>query len=494
MNAHTLNLDLKTNEKKIVLDLLKRYIPHVGVWAYGSRARWNARPDSDLDLVAFANDTDKRAIADLKEAFEESDLPFKVDLFVWAKVPEHFHTTIQKEKVVVQEMLRCTQHDTATPTDTPEGWTHTTLGEVAIISSGKTRPKTKGDYPVYGGNGILDYSDNFNYQDETIIVGRVGAYCGCVYFEKKKFWLSDNALAIKSDNKNAMCFLYYLLLFEKLNQKAIGGAQPLLTQGILNSLPILLPPLPEQEAIAEVLGVLDDKIELNRRMNDTLEAIAKALFKSWFIDFDPVHRNIARSRHSECNEESPTGGRGILRSAQDDNVTQDDEAFTAFDHLFPASFEDSPLGPIPSGWSVGTLGQFVEIKKGKMITKKTVSEGSVPVIAAGISPAYYHNMPNTTAPSITISASGANAGYVNLWHIPIWASDCSVISQQETLYLYFTYLFLNTNRKQITDMQTGCAQPHVYPSDLERLDIISGSTNLLEEFERLVASSFQKIA
>ncbi|MCS6982785.1 MAG: restriction endonuclease subunit S, partial [Candidatus Absconditabacterales bacterium] len=98
----------------------------------------------------------------------------------------------------------------------------TTLGEVVEISSGKSRPKDKGIYPVYGGNGILDYADNFNFEKETIIIGRVGAYCGCVYFEKEKFWLSDNALGIKSNKKSDIKFLYYFLINQNLNKKAIG--------------------------------------------------------------------------------------------------------------------------------------------------------------------------------------------------------------------------------------------------------------------------------
>ena len=95
----------------------------------------------------------------------------------------------------------------------PEGWVETTLGDVMRISSGKARPKTFGKYPVYGGNGILDYASEFNFDNETIIVGRVGAYCGCVYYENGKFWLSDNALGIKSNEKSDIKFLYYYLIF-----------------------------------------------------------------------------------------------------------------------------------------------------------------------------------------------------------------------------------------------------------------------------------------
>ena len=169
----------------------------------------------------------------------------------------------------------------------PSGWVETTLGTMINISSGKSRPQNKGQFPVYGGNGVLDYANDFNYEDETIIIGRVGAYCGCVYFEKEKFWLSDNALGIKSNEKSDIKFLYYFLVNLNLNKKAIGGAQPLLTQEILNGIEVNFPPLPEQRAIAGVLSAFDDKIELLREQNKTLEASAQAIFGEWFGKYSP---------------------------------------------------------------------------------------------------------------------------------------------------------------------------------------------------------------
>ncbi|TDX86567.1 restriction endonuclease subunit S [Epilithonimonas xixisoli] len=165
----------------------------------------------------------------------------------------------------------------------PEGWIETTLGNVINISSGKSRPKKQGLFPVYGGNGILDYADSYNYENATVIVGRVGAYCGCVYYEENKFWLSDNALGIKSNENSEIRFLYYFLLNENLNRIAIGGAQPLLTQGLLNQIEIIVPSdIKEQKSIAQILTSFDDKIELLQAQNKTLEALAQTVFKEWF--------------------------------------------------------------------------------------------------------------------------------------------------------------------------------------------------------------------
>ncbi len=86
------------------------------------------------------------------------------------------------------------------------------LGEISEIKNGKSRPKFKGSIPVYGGNGILDFSSEFNVSEETVIIGRVGAYCGSVYFENRKIWVSDNALYLKTKGSNDSKYFYYLLL------------------------------------------------------------------------------------------------------------------------------------------------------------------------------------------------------------------------------------------------------------------------------------------
>ena len=165
----------------------------------------------------------------------------------------------------------------------PKGWVETTLGEVVNIYSGKTRPKTQGRYPIYGGNGILNYGDKYNQDNGTIVIGRVGAYCGNVFFERNKFWLSDNALGVKNTDKSNIIFLYYKLKQMNLNNVAIGAAQPLLTQTLLKELEIVIPQnIEEQKAIAKILTAFDDKIELLQAQNKTLETIAQTIFKEWF--------------------------------------------------------------------------------------------------------------------------------------------------------------------------------------------------------------------
>lgn len=205
-----------------------------------------------------------------------------------------------------------------TNNSTSNWWKHWKLQEILNIFSGKQRPKIEWDFPVYWGNGILDYADRFNHEN-IIIVGRVWAYCGSVYYEKNKLWLSDNALWITNNENSDINYLYYLLLYLELNRNAIGWAQPLLTQGILNWIELFYPPLPEQQAIAPVLSSLDDKMELLREQNKTLESIAQTIFHEWFVKF---------------NFPGATG-----------------------------EMEESELGEIPKGWRVGKLWDIVKLQR-----------------------------------------------------------------------------------------------------------------------------------
>jgi type I restriction enzyme S subunit len=163
-------------------------------------------------------------------------------------------------------------------------WKDCKLVDIIDFGNGKSRPRGGGNIPVYGGNGILGYTNVSNYDGETIIIGRVGAYCGATYYEEKPVWVSDNALSAKSKDKNNAKFLFYLLKNMDLNQHAGGSSHPLVTQALLNSLDVkYTDDILEQCAIAGVLSSLDDKIDLLHRQNKTLENMAETLFRQWFI-------------------------------------------------------------------------------------------------------------------------------------------------------------------------------------------------------------------
>ena len=164
-------------------------------------------------------------------------------------------------------------------------WKEYKLGEVIQFGNGKVRPKSVGAIPVYGGNGVLDYVNESNYQNETVVIGRVGAYCGAVYYENRPIWVSDNALAAKPKEKFHAKFLYYYLKNLDLNNFAEGSSHPLVTQSLLNSIDIsITDDRIEQANIASILSSLDDKIDLLQRQNKTLERLAETLFRQWFVE------------------------------------------------------------------------------------------------------------------------------------------------------------------------------------------------------------------
>ena len=188
------------------------------------------------------------------------------------------------------------------------------LSKYVEFKNGKKRPDSKGSIPVYGGNGILDYT-NVSNMNNGVVIGRVGVYCGSVFLVKDECWVSDNAIkAICYDNMD-LSYLYYLLSSLHLNERRIGTSQPLLTQNILNNIEVDVPALDIQKKIASVLESLDEKIRLNNEINNNLEQQAQALFKEWFID-NPENiywsagtfRELIQSTlNGDWEKETPTG-------------------------------------------------------------------------------------------------------------------------------------------------------------------------------------------
>lgn len=238
-------------------------------------------------------------------------------------------------------------------------WRQTTLGDVLSFSNGQSSPErtNQGAYPVFGSNGLIGYSDQTNAGADTIVVGRVGSYCGSLQFSKDPCWVTDNAIRARASADNISRFLFYLLEQCNLHQWRGGSGQPLLNQRTLNSISTAVPAPDEQRTIADILGTLDDKIELNRQMNQTLEAMARATFKAWFVDFEPV-----KAKASGANS-----FRGMPQPI--------------FDQL-PDRFTDSEVGPVPEGWEVVPLDEIADFLNGVALQKypASPSEDSLPVI------------------------------------------------------------------------------------------------------------------
>ncbi|GMG68159.1 restriction endonuclease subunit S [Tetragenococcus halophilus] len=140
-----------------------------------------------------------------------------------------------------------------------------------------------------------------------------------------------------------------------------------------------------------------------------------------------------------------------------------------------------------------TVGEYIIPKRGKGLLSKDAVAGEFPIIAGGLQPAAYHNSANTKAPVITISASGANAGFVNLWTIPVWSSDSSFIDESITNNVYFWYIMLKKRQKEIYDAQTGSAQPHIYPKHITAMLTTELQTKEVEKFNEKIGPLFEDV-
>jgi type I restriction enzyme S subunit len=161
-----------------------------------------------------------------------------------------------------------------------EGWEDGTIDDIGILKSGKSRPKDEAEInsvPIYGGNGILGYTNQSNAEDESIIIGRVGAYCGSLYFENQPIWVSDNALLGKGKDILFTKFLFYTLKNNELNSMAEGSSHPLLTQGLIKSIPVLIPPVEKLEEFNIQVNSWHEKINFNKRQIKTLENMRDTL-------------------------------------------------------------------------------------------------------------------------------------------------------------------------------------------------------------------------
>ena len=284
-----------------------------------------------------------------------------------------------------------------------------------------------------------------------------------VDFDAENYIASTKLMVLRHNDKILPKYLYYILKSQRiidelqLLAETRSGTFPQITFSELSRLEILLPDLAQQKQIIDFAESLDDKIELNRRINANLELQAQTLFNHWFVDFE--------FPNADGKPYKSSGGKLIY----------------------------SPLGPIPEGWKVGNLGDLVKPRKGKNITRSQVKDGDIPVIAGGLTPSCFHCESNTLAPVITVSASGANAGFVQLHHTPVWASDSSYIDSTLTKYVYFIYVFLSIKQHVIYHKQQGCAQPHIYPSDLAELDMIVPNMVEIERFEKMCQPIFETV-
>ena len=354
-------IDLNPNHLAIVERILAEHVPECEVRAFGSRASWTAKDYSDLDLAIVGDGPlDWRTLGLLKEAFEESDLPMRVDVLDWHDTTESFQRVIERGSVVVQEGVKLA---------TIREWRICTLGELtdnfdAIRVPVKETDRRSGPYPYYGASGVVDYVNGFLFDGEYLLIAEDGENLRTrttpiAFLANGQFWVNNHAHIVRGNSNADTPFLKYALSVLDISGYLTGSTMPKLTQGNMNRVPLLTPPLHEQRAIAHVLGTFDDKIELNRRMNETLEEMARALFRSWFVDFDPVRAKMEGRWRS--GESLP----GLPADLYD---------------LFPDRLVPSELGDIPEGWEVKPLEEVVSTVKGRSYKSTELNDSETALV------------------------------------------------------------------------------------------------------------------
>ena len=308
----------------------------------------------------------------------------------------------------------------------PEGWGIKKLSEVAPLQRGFDLPTgkiKKGSYPVVYSNGISNYHNEFKVKGPGVITGRSGTI-GKVHYADDNYWPHNTALWVTDFKDNNPRFIYYLYTYVNLEKFATGSGVPTLNRNDVHSFEVLVPSCSEQKSIAEALSDTDSLIQSIEKLIDKKKKIKQGTMQQLL-----------------------TGKKRL---------------------------------PGFSGeWVVRRLGDIVSINKGQLITEKNAQDGTIPVIAGGKKPSYYHSFSNRQGKTITISASGANAGYVGFYTEPIFASDCSTIGENDRYSIEFIYYQLLMLQETIYYAQTGGAQPHIHPKDLKPL--LVNYTNLKEQ-------------
>lgn len=374
-------VDISPGDLETIREILAKHVPEYEVWAFGSRVAWTARQYSDLDLAVMTEEPlDIMRMADLKEAFTESDLPFRVDIADWASTSESFQQIIKNQHVTIR-------YKSKKKLNVPKGWQTVSLGDCVVINDSTYSPKESWPFINYLDTGNITENRISKIQnliagkDKIPIRARRKVQSGDIVYStvrpnQKHFGLlreiPENFLASTGFSvirgKNGFThtnFIYWFLtqnhIIEQLQTIAEHSTStyPSVIPTDIERLKLSLPPLSEQKAIANVLDTLDGKMELNRQMSETLEAMAQALFKSWFVDFDPVRAKMeGRWRRSESLPGLPS---------------------YLWD-FFPDRLQISQLGEVPRNWDIKALGEVAVGTKGCSYKSTEIAESNTALV------------------------------------------------------------------------------------------------------------------
>jgi type I restriction enzyme, S subunit len=329
------------------------------------------------------------------------------------------------------------------------------IGKTCNITTGKldaNKAVSDGDYPFFTCAPLPDKIDTFVFDDDVVLVAGNNANGNFhVSRFKGKFNAYQRTYVLTAKKGEDIDYVYYSLKLElkRLRERSQGSQTKFLTMPILSSIVINDIEYSDQVAISSILSRIDKKIELNNKINKQLEAITKLIYDYWFVQFDFPDENGKPYKSS--------GGKMV--------------------------YDEDLKREVPYDWKVRDFGANNEIRRGNLITSDKIKNGNVKLVSAGVKSSHFHDQANRSANVITVSSSGANAGYINFWREPIFASDCITVQAGSIVETILALQFLKMTQKHIYRKASGSAQPHVYPADLSSLKYLLPPKNLIDLFE-----------
>ena len=366
-------------------------------------------------------------------------------------------------------------------------WKEVSLGEVIELKRGYDLPKDKripGSIPIVSSSGVSDFHAEAMVKGPGVVTGRYGTI-GEVFFINEDYWPLNTTLYVRDFKGNDPRFISYFLKTLDFQAYSDKGAVPGLNRNHLHLAKVRLPGKSAQRSIARILSSLDSKIDLNRRINQTLEAMAQATFKSWFVDFDPVKTKIAAL--AEGRDPLRAAMSAISGKAEAELDALPPEAYeqlAATAALFPDEMKDSELGEIPKGWAVQRVGGVLELAYGKALKSTDRQEGNVPVYGSG-GVTGYHNMPLVPNGSIIVGRKGT-VGSLYWEDKPFFPIDTTYYVRPLAAPLTFCYYAMQT--LGLEKMNTDAAVPGLNRENVYRLELVLPDAAALQQFDTQVVT------
>ncbi len=531
-------LHLEPRHRKVLEALLREHLPDVEVWACGSRVNGRSHDGSDLDLVLRGpglKEIPAGNLADFKEALQESNIPFLVEARDWARLPERFHQEIEREHVVLAPLgtMKAARADGVDAQAPPEhssaldparrpesAWPAATIEELSekvamgpFGSSIKVETFVPEGVPIISGQHLrgirVDDTPGFNFitpehatrlknanvrRGDVVFThaGNIGQVAYVPEFSRfDRYVISQRQFYMRCDQSKVIPDFVALYFTSSEGQhKLLANASqvgvPSIAQPVtyLRTIEIPLPPLSEQRAIAHVLGALDDKIELNRRMNETLEAMAQAIFKDWFVDFGPV-----RAKTEGREPYLPPEIWKLFPDALDDEGKPVGWTFSEIGKEVQVIGGGTPSTREPSYWDGGehhwaTPKDLSKLKSPTLLdTNRKITDAGVSKISSGLLPV-----------GTVLLSSRAPIGYLAIAEVPTAVNQGFIAMVcQKQLSNIFVLFWCHKNLDYIKDISSGSTFAEISKKVFRPIPVLVPAESALSVFECAVRPLYDRV-